>query len=394
MLWQPIIKNDLEKYLEKIHSIFYELKKNEHNNYYGLFTGKLGIALFYYYYYVLFSNEESKRLCNDILNSAINNIKFFNEPSLSEGISGLSWIVHFLYNQKFVSSIDDDFSQIDEYIFKALKLKLSEKKYDLITGSIGYFLYFLERKRFKSVNKELAYFCNTIENIKSDKDNTCFWFDYYDDANPNINLGLAHGQISIAVALSKAAAIRDNGILIDKIINLYKSVELNNCANKSIFPTSLPHNKNVCSRLAWCYGDLGIGIGMMNIGFTQNMESVFEYGKSILLKSIDRKTLGINGVVDAGICHGSVGIAHIYNRAFQWTEIIDFKDIAIYWYNQTIELSNHQYGLVGYKTWFTSDYGGWKKDYSFLSGISGIGLSLIAGISDLEPRWDKILLIS
>ena len=82
----------------------------------------------------------------------------------------------------------------------------------------------------------------------------------------------------------------------------------------------------------------------------------------------------------------------MFNRIYHETNDNTFKDAAIYWYNKTIEKAEHADGLARFKTWKYKD--GWVNQSKFLDGISGIGLCLISAINEVDPKWDKCLLIS
>ena len=113
-----------------------------------------------------------------------------------------------------------------------------------------------------------------------------------------------------------------------------------------------------------------------------------------MIFSTHRKSLSDNMVNDAALCHGTAGIAHIFNRFYHITNIPDFKEAAIYWYNQTIQMSKFEDGLAGYKTCISNDSKKLENCTGFLEGIAGIGLALISSVSDIEPSWDEFLLIS
>jgi hypothetical protein len=36
----------------------------------------------------------------------------------------------------------------------------------------------------------------------------------------------------------------------------------------------------------------------------------------------------------------------------------------------------------------------WKTEPGFLSGVAGVGLALLAAVTDFEPLWDRVLLVS
>jgi lantibiotic modifying enzyme len=114
----------------------------------------------------------------------------------------------------------------------------------------------------------------------------------------------------------------------------------------------------------------------------------------ILLHTTTRTNPVKEKVSDGGFCHGSSGIAHIYNRLYQATEINIFKDAAIYWLHDTLDKAKFIDGIAGYKTWHTPKYGGWIMHTGLLEGVSGIGLVLLSAVGDIEPKWDECLLLN
>ncbi len=123
-------------------------------------------------------------------------------------------------------------------------------------------------------------------------------------------------------------------------------------------------------------------------------ELIQDFGNEILLSTTTRKNLKVNGVFDSSFCHGTSGIGHIYNKAYQYTKDVKYKEASKYWFTKTLELAKFEDGYAGYKTWFGTDNESWKNELGLLTGISGVGLSLISFVSDISPDWDKIFLLS
>jgi hypothetical protein len=96
-------------------------------------------------------------------------------------------------------------------------------------------------------------------------------------------------------------------------------------------------------------------------------------------------------VFDAGICHGSAGIAMIYRRMFIDTKLDFFSCATKYWLNQTSNFSVFDDGLAGFKTCTGNN---WENDYSLLTGISGIGLLFLSYLREDQQYWDEIFLLS
>lgn len=162
----------------------------------------------------------------------------------------------------------------------------------------------------------------------------------------------------------------------------------------SYFPNlSLDSELPKSSRLAWCYGDLGISVALYQAGkITQNREWINK-SVEILLHSTKRRTFETTFAIDGGLCHGTAGIAHIYNRMYKCTSIEDFKLTSDFWFSETLKMAKFPDGLAGFKAWRTPERGNWALESGFLEGIAGIGLAMISAVSDIEPNWDECLLL-
>ncbi|HEX7277236.1 MAG TPA: lanthionine synthetase LanC family protein, partial [Acidimicrobiales bacterium] len=80
------------------------------------------------------------------------------------------------------------------------------------------------------------------------------------------------------------------------------------------------------------------------------------------------------GVVDAGLCHGAAGLLHVSNRLYQATGDERQAAAARRWLEPALTLPVAGAG--------------------FLEGRAGVGLALLAATTDVEPEWDRILLLS
>jgi lantibiotic modifying enzyme len=135
-------------------------------------------------------------------------------------------------------------------------------------------------------------------------------------------------------------------------------------------------------------------MALLQAGKIFNNESWKDEAIGILLKTTEIREWSEAKVLDAGLCHGTSGIAHIYNRAYKYTGIEKFKVSAIYWFEQTLKMAAFDDGLAGYKTYRAPEFGGFCNENGFLTGIAGIGLAMISAVSDIEPVWDRALLLS
>jgi lantibiotic modifying enzyme len=148
------------------------------------------------------------------------------------------------------------------------------------------------------------------------------------------------------------------------------------------------------SRLAWCYGDLGIGMSLWQAAQVTGNKAWRKKAIDTLIHTTGRRNPKENAVIDAGLCHGAAGIAHIYNRVYHHTGNEIFKELALHWLEVTMKLAVYEDGYAGYKAWHTEKYGGWVAEAGLLEGVAGIGLMLISMIAEIVPGWDRCLFLS
>jgi len=315
----------------------------------------------------------------------------------------VGWMMMHLKGKGLVNfETNDFFEDIDYYLYSALKNDLKNVNYDFLHGYLGILYYFLERLEFNLSLKVENLILDAIQNVftkiktkaigceegikwKSKVSRSSDVFGY--------NLGLAHGIPSIINLLCKLSLKQsryDIKILISLGINYLNSTRLPS-SSTSLYSNFIREDgvNSGSSRMGWCYGDLGIGITLLNAGKIMNSNDFESKALDIFNHSINRTEMEDNGVRDACFCHGTSGISHIFNRVYQRTGLTNYKDIAVYWNQQTINLLED---TNGYKTWFNSI--GWQNEYGLLEGVSGIGLSLLASISNENPNWDNCFLVS
>lgn len=295
--------------------------------------------------------------------------------------------------------------QIDEIAYKSALVDLKENNHDFLHGSVGNAIYLSSRLQENNNAKIfLTEILNILSKISKSNDKGVYWEEStfylkeHEKDKKIINLGLAHGIASKIVLFSK---LYKQGININLSKHLLKEsvrflLNSKNPTNSiSIFPTRIgDDDESNYSRLSWCYGDLGICIALWQAGEALQDETIKQEAITICLHTTQRIDLKDTGLNDAAFCHGTAGVAHIYNRMFRYTGKFEFKEAANYWIEQTLKMATFEDGLAGYKSFFTEKYGGWVTNYGLLDGITGIGLVLSSYINEEEPTWDDCLLLS
>jgi hypothetical protein len=128
------------------------------------------------------------------------------------------------------------------------------------------------------------------------------------------------------------------------------------------------------ARSAWCYGDPGVAVALL-LAARDVGEPAWEAVATALAMGAANRPPDQSGVVDAGLCHGSAGLAHLFNRMYQMTSEPVLADAARFWVERTLEEPA-------------------CKGPGLLEGAAGVALALEAASTTAEPVWDQILLVS
>jgi len=269
--------------------------------------------------------------------------------------------------------------------------------YDFLHGGLGVGYYFLKKRIPSTMNNKVWYLW--LKNKAITCTDGCFKWEstLSDSRKKGFNISLSHGMSSIVVCLTKLMEKYPHVVTIKDILsNTIRYILQQRFINPVIshFPSySIESEENPNpSRLGWCYGDLGIAQSLLQASRALENEEYKKIALNILLDSCKRKSLQENNVMDAGICHGTSGISHIYNRLSKDLNYNIFKEMSIYWMEKTIENDRFKDGLAGYKTWIGKNE--WKEQYCLLDGISGIGLSIMAHLKSDFMDWDECLLLN
>ncbi len=384
-----------------------EYKKEEQL---GVLSGLSGIALFQFYYSKYLDTDSNADVGVDIISNSIEKINDgYSFPTFCTGIAGLGWTLDHLEQEDFIDLDSDSLlSEFDEYLKKKMLSDFNNHNFDFLHGGIGYAFYFLNRYRntTSTVLKEkytkiLFEFVNLLEtSSEKDGENKIKWKSVLniETKEKGYNLSLSHGISSIIGILTK---LYEHDVfktstehLLKGAINYVLSLE-NEDEKFCVFPNSKTLDGTISkkSRLAWCYGDLGVGIRLWFAGKVLSDEELKDKAISIFKHAAGRTKKEDSMVLDAAICHGSYGNAQIFNRMYKETGIIEFKNAASFWMNDGLAKGTFEDGFAGYKQWRGAEKQ-WGNEINLLEGIAGIGLVIIDHLSSFDTKWDECLMIS
>jgi len=356
----------------------------------GWMTGLAGMAVFLGESGVgIDSNIESHRdkVLARILERILETINDgFSYPTLATGLTGIVWSFRYLGERGIIDC--DEAHVLDElipFIRRCVDHELDKGNLDALHGATGL----------------------GIVLSQYDAGADCFR-SMYSSIEDDIDLGLAHGLASQIVYYSetctKSKRIPDVGqdLLASSLSTLLSHADLKQ-KNGSVFPTRIHEGiPQYPSRLAWCYGDVGIAMGLLR--YTQGCKGlprtgsgvaklqsseIFDFAVEVLVLAAGRRDSLNTRIVDPYFCHGTSGLAYMFYKAWHLSNNDKLKEAAQYWTKETIRFleTTHPIGKV-YKT-----EGVTFGDGSLLNGLSGIGLALLAIERGVLPGWEKGLLM-
>jgi lantibiotic modifying enzyme len=396
---QHQLKDRLQSKVEEIANILNNSVVDD--NYLGVLAGVSGKALFMFYYSLYTGNSKYADIGEQALTRALeiinNNYPYHN---YCNGISGFAWTCEHLAQQGFIESKDITFlDELKPYLFSSMEYDFAKGNYDFLYGGLGVGFYFMTHKdNHKEINRLLECLEQTSEKMP---DGCWKWKSILDSKSQRIgyNISLSHGMSSIVACmsklyrqnseLSKAKEILSGAV---KYIILQQIPQL----QVSYFPNYSLENEDPIraqSRLAWCYGDLGISQALLQASIALDDAQLQHLAAEVLHFSCARKELKTSFVTDAGLCHGTSGIAQIFQRAYYATNDLIFYDTANYWLEKTLEMAKFDDGLAGFKKWAGNDKQ-WIACDSLLEGITGIGLCILSALDNKLLPWDECLLLS
>jgi len=374
----------------------------------GLMSGNMGIVLFLFCYYHI--HKKDKKIYKKAFSLLEETVDRINEGdifhSLCDGLAGVGWAINYLCNQKYfnMDNKNELLSSADDFLTNRMNMIFEKHQYDFLHGELGVALYLTTRISdnplfVNALNTTISHLIQSAE--KTDAKAIKWQSVLLKEETGNVtgyNISLAHGMSAIAVMLSKFIkhniCKKESKDLLEGLIQYLLSQKMNTKKMGSYFPAiSLDSYKMEKSRLGWCYGDLGIAMALWQVSQVLQNKDLEKISIEVLLYATQRRNLWNNHVEDAGLCHGTVSVGHIFYRAWWNTRLPEFKDAADYWFEQTLKMAKFDDGLAGYKTWY-GEKKGWVNTYSLLEGVAGIGLTLLTYYHEIEPSWDECLLLS
>jgi lantibiotic modifying enzyme len=374
---------------------------------FSLSSGSAGVALFFSY--LSFARPDDGNRHADravqLLSRSVDALATQSQvPSLYGGFTGIAWAVEHLQGRLFDTEGEDANSGIDEALGDYLAQSPWRLDYDLVSGLVGFGLYALERNNRTILEKIV----DRLSETAIEKPEGLTWFtpphlliQWQRETYPSgyYNLGLAHGVPGVIALLGEICARdiapRKARPLLDGAVRWLMSQK--QTGEGDSYFAHVVREDGVepgpqSSRLAWCYGDLGIAAALLWAARSTG-EAEWEAEALEIARRAARRPFEQSGVFDAGLCHGAAGNAHIFNRLYQATREPLFLDAARHWFERTLAYRRPGEGVGGFFAWRPTD-SRWEAEPGWLEGAAGIGLALLSATGKLPADWDRPLMVS
>ncbi len=349
----------------------------------GLLAGLTGIVIFCKHYLQMFPDSKKEEILDEFLETYFD--KLTSEIRIFTYCSGLTGALEGLRYLNEEGLLEVDYSDIENNYKNILQTyaiaNIANGNYDYLHGGLGVVKYYYRDPLF--VNQALE----VLENVAEKHGNVYKWISSLGlNKGFGYNICLSHGMSSIISVLS---LLTDEGIdrekrdrIITNACNYILSQEIDHKQYGAYYPSqSLENDPKAIlyySRLAWCYGDLGVATSLWQAGKALKNQAWQDKALEVLRYSTLRKDLKRNGVIDAGLCHGAASICMMFHYIYLQTKEHIFEKSRNYWLSILLQMDYHKDGLAGYSTWHNEYPTKWVKEYNLLEGIAGIGLLLLS----------------
>jgi lantibiotic modifying enzyme len=376
-------------------------------------AGAAGHALFYAYAIRsgLFEDQraELSEMMNGHLQGAADRLSSVSHsPFLYEGFSGVAWTMSHLQRMGLLEDGQEICEAVDNAVLDWLNEQQDTMLCELIAGLAGLGVYGLERWSQTGDRSIVEKVVEVLARTTVEHQGFRTWFnppentsEYTRDLHPqgSFNLGLSHGIPGALAFLARAAAlgVQEAAPLVhsagDWLLHQRRSY-----SNGSFFAAQFLDEldeENDGSRLAWCYGDLGVSAALM-VSARALQRADWEAAALEVARAAAKREKA--RVMDGGLCHGAFGNAHLFSRLYRASGEACFLEATRHWAKTGFELRKPGQGLAGFLAWAPGmpdapAENPWIAESGFLEGVAGIGLALLGLLSPQTPDWDRLLLV-
>jgi len=368
-----------------------------------LLLGRAGVAVFFAYLSETDLFPEAEALAWQFLDESVSGLVGQRlDLSLTSGVAGIGWAFDHLNRYLCGRRDGGQLREIDATLEALLQTRRLQA-FELLYGLAGVGVYALERLPARAARRMVRLVVGRlVEQAVGNRVGAAWWTapgGLQNLPEGHYNLGMAHGNPGVVAFLARASragiAPRITRPLLDQATSWLLARRL---------PAGGPISfANVCDaeggsgpggRTAWCYGDPGVVAALFSASRASGNTS-WTRATLRLARTAARRKGPESGVVDAGLCHGSAGLAQLFNRLWQATRQPVFRTAALHWVGETLAYRRPGQGIGGFMAIESAPSAPQVRvsDAGLLTGSAGIGLALLAAATAVEPAWDRVLLM-
>jgi hypothetical protein len=319
---------------------------------------------------------------------------------LFAGFTGIAWATELV--DDLLGRPDEDRNEaVDEAVAGLLRRPpRDEAPYDLIHGLVGIGVYCLRRwPRQVAVQSLEAVVDQLAGRSRSDENGTFWWtpptllFGPKREMFPagGVDLGVAHGIAGVLPLLARAHALgvrrATTASLLEGVAG-WLSARLVDAPWGRTLPAFVAEDAVPRpARSAWCYGDPGVATVLLLAARDTGENALAALGLELATSSAARPS-ELAGVTDAGLCHGSAGLTHLFGRMHQLTGSDQLAAAARFWAERTVDDCS-----AALESGTPAARLPWSGP-GLLEGAGGIMLALEAAATSTDPGWDAMFLVA
>ena len=205
-------------------------------------------------------------------------------------------------------------------------------------------------------------------------------------------LGLADGQAAELLLLLKLhkAAVQPAVVLaqlragITRLLELRRPVDFLE-TQYSVFPYEVQADSGAATfsaELSWQRGDLGPALLLHEAHERLQDDELFKIAELLGLNTLLRTTAHATGLTTSQLARGSAGVAYLYAKLHQLGGHAAYRAGHTFWLGQTCEFLQHELASGFYR----------QQPGTLAEGLVGVGLVLLASLTDVELGWDALVL--
>lgn len=318
---------------------------------------------------------------------------------MHHGALGLAWALAHVTEAGAATALD----RFDDHLRAALSRPAASLAWDLAGGVSGVAIYAAARadRGESDVAAELGNHVVRILEEKT-KGGESLWAlgrhvpvsagGVDDDAAQTVDCGMAHGVPGVAVALGLLAERRVAGAagFLAKVMAWMEARWLPAGAANQLPRFASQAGPGEPAPVGWCYGDLGAIVGLLNATRRAGLpeEALWARASACVAREVASAQFA-----DAGLCHGAMGVAHLFHRLFLASREQAFADAAAAYTAQAFAYFDPDDGMGGFGSARSDAQGRSVRmgNPRLLSGSVGVVLAMHALETGSVPSWDQCL---